>query len=334
MVALPNQMKAISITQPGGPEVLQLTDMPLPPLRPGEVMIRVEAAGVNRPDVLQRVGAYPAPPGASPIPGLEVSGEIVSLGEGVSGWAIGDQVCALTAGGGYAQYVAVCGTHCLRLPGGFDHLRAAALPETFFTVWHNVFQRGGLKADEVFLVHGGTSGIGTTAIQLARAFGARVFATAGSEEKCQACLSLGAEVAINYRQDDFVAVVKRETGKKGANLILDMVGGDYISRNFSAAAPDGRIVQIAFLQGAKAEVDFTRLMLKRLTFTGSTLRARDDVFKAALAKELEERVWPLLDSGEIHPVMHEIFPLERANEAHAMMEESKHVGKIVLSVAK
>lgn len=310
--------------------MLQVTDMTVPKPAADEVLIRVHAAGVNRPDILQRMGLYPAPPGASEIPGLEVAGEVVAAGENVESPSIGERVCALTAGGGYADYVAVTAGHCLRLPRDYSGIQAAALPETFFTVWHNVFQRGGLRAGESFLVHGGTSGIGTTAIQLAHAIGARVFATAGSDEKCAACVDLGAELAINYRTDDFVEAVKSNTDGRGVDLILDMVGGDYIMRNFEAASFDGRIVQIAFLQGSNPDVDFTKLMLKRLTMTGSTLRARDKSFKTELARELEQQVWPRLDAGELAPVIHATFPLSQASAAHAMMEESKHIGKIVL----
>lgn len=329
---IPDTMTAISITQPGGPEVLQPVSLPVPEAKPGEVLIAVKAAGVNRPDVLQRLGGYPPPPGAPETPGLEVSGIVVAIGEGADLWSLGDCVCALVTGGGYGEYVCAHESHCLPLPENYSFEQAAALPETFFTVWHNVFQRGGLRSGESILIHGGTSGIGTTAIQLAKAFGARVFATAGSDEKCQACLDLGADCAINYRTEDFVARVKDQTQKRGVNVILDMVGGSYISRNMDAAAADGRIVQIAFLGGSKAEVDFTRLMLKRLTLTGSTLRARDTQFKAALTNELKEHVWPLLAAGTVAPVMHAQFPLSKAAAAHAMMEESKHVGKIVLTV--
>ncbi|MEO0546115.1 MAG: NAD(P)H-quinone oxidoreductase [Pseudomonadota bacterium] len=329
---IPDTMAAISITQPGGPDVLQPVSLPVPDVKPGEVLIAIKAAGVNRPDVLQRLGGYPPPPGAPETPGLEVSGVVVATGEDTSIWSVGDSVCALVTGGGYAEYVCAQQSHCLPIPEGYSFEQAAALPETFFTVWHNVFQRGALKSGESILIHGGTSGIGTTAIQLAKAFGARVFTTAGSDEKCQACLDLGAHCAINYRTEDFVAGVKDETQKRGVDVILDMVGGSYISRNMDAAATDGRIVQIAFLGGSKAEVDFTRLMLKRLTLTGSTLRARDIKFKAALAAELKEHVWPLLAAGEVAPVMHAQFPLAQATAAHTMMEESKHVGKIVLTV--
>ncbi len=329
---LPAAMTAIAITEPGGPMVLKPERRPLPLPGPGEILIRVKAAGVNRPDVLQRQGAYPPPPGASDLPGLEVAGEVAALGEGVKRWRIGDAVTALTPGGGYAEFCLVDESNALPVPHGFTFTEAAAVPETFFTVWHNVFQRGGLKAGETFLVHGGTSGIGTAAIQLAKAFGARVIATAGSAEKCEACTKLGADRAVNYRSEDFVAAVKEATGGKGADVILDMVGGDYIGRNYDAAAVDGRIVQIAFLQGAKANADFTKLMIKRLTHTGSTLRPRSVEFKAGIAAELERQVWPLLAERRIAPVMDMIFPLREAWRAHERMQEGEHIGKIVLDV--
>jgi putative PIG3 family NAD(P)H quinone oxidoreductase len=283
--------------------------------------------------VLQRQGAYPPPAGASDLPGLEAAGEVAALGEGVSRWCVGDAVCALTPGGGYAEYVVVHESNALPVPAGFTFTEAAAIPETFFTVWHNVFKRGGLVAGETFLVHGGSSGIGTTAIQLATAFGARVFATAGTAAKCEACTRLGAARAINYREEDFVRVVRDETGGKGIDVILDMIGGDYVARNYVAAAEDGRIVQIATLGGAKAETDFARLMVKRLTHTGSTLRPRPVAFKARIAAELEQKVWPLLAQRKIAPVMDTIFPLAEAWRAHERMEEGEHVGKIVLDVS-
>lgn len=323
-------MRAIEITKPGGPEVLQVTDRPVPTPAHGQVVIKVAYAGVNRPDALQRAGMYAPPPTASDLPGLEASGEVVAIGEGVTSVAEGDQVCALLPGGGYAEYVATPAAHCLQIPDGMGLKEAACLPETFFTVWSNVFMRGGLKAGERMLVHGGSSGIGTTAIQLGRAFGARVFVTAGSDEKCKACLDLGAEVAINYRDDDFVGVLKAEGG---ADLILDMVGGDYIPRNFKALAEDGRLVQIAFLQGPKVEVNFAMLMTRRLTMTGSTLRPQSDLAKAKIAQELREAVWPMLSAGQIAPVMDSTFDLEAASEAHARMESSGHIGKIVLEVS-
>jgi len=323
-------MRAVEISRPGGPDVLQITERPMPEPGHGQVVIKVAYAGVNRPDALQRAGAYDPPPGASDLPGLEASGTISALGTGVTGLAIGDAVCALLPGGGYAEYVATPAAHCLPVPKGMTLKQAACLPETFFTVWSNVFTRGALKAGEKFLIHGGSSGIGTTAIQLANAFGARVFVTAGSDEKCQACRDLGAEVAINYRDADFVEVMKAEGG---ADLILDMVGGDYIPRNLSALAMDGRLVQIAFLQGPKVEVNFALLMVRRLTMTGSTLRPQSDLAKARIAQDLQETVWPLLDQGRIAPVMDSEFDFADATGAHARMESSGHIGKIVLKVA-
>jgi putative PIG3 family NAD(P)H quinone oxidoreductase len=330
--ALPETMTAIEIREPGGPEVLTPVTRPLPRPAAGEVLIAVAAAGVNRPDMLQRAGSYPPPPGASDIPGLEVAGTIVALGEGVSDWRSGDQVTALVAGGGYAQYCSAPAPQCLPPPKGLSLAEAAALPETFFTVWTNLFDRLDLKAGEAFLVHGGSSGIGTTAIQLAKAFGAEVYATAGSPEKCRACEDLGAKRAINYRAEDFVAVTKEETGGRGLDVVLDMVGGDYIQRNIKALAPDGRLGYIAFLGGSKAEVDFAPMMLKRITISGSTLRARSVDFKGAIARNLKEKVWPLIESGQVRPVMAESFALERAADAHALMETSRHIGKIVLTV--
>ena len=330
---LPSKMTAIAISESGGPLVLKPEQRDLPQPGQGEILIRVRAAGVNRPDVAQRKGHYPPPPGASDLPGLEAAGEVAALGENVHRWKVGDQVTALTPGGAYAEYCRVHETNALPVPHGFTMTEAAALPETFFTVWHNVFQRGGLKAGETLLVHGGTSGIGTTAIQLATAFGARVIATAGSAEKCQACLDLGAARAINYREEDFVAATLDATDGKGANVILDMVGGEYIGRNYRAAAEDGRIVQISFLGGSKAEADFSLLMVKRLTHTGSTLRPRPVSFKAQIAAELEDRVWPMLAERRIAPVMDTIFPLAEAWRAHERMEEGEHIGKIVLDVA-
>ncbi|MEQ8482514.1 MAG: NAD(P)H-quinone oxidoreductase [Hoeflea sp.] len=325
-------MRAIEISKPGGPEVLLSATRDKPVPSGGEILIRVAAAGVNRPDCLQRRGAYPPPQGASDIPGLEIAGEVVGAGETVSRFKTGDKVCALVPGGGYAEYCVVDETNALPAPKGLTLMEAAALPETYFTVWHNVFQRGELKAGESFLVHGGTSGIGTTAIQLAKAFGARVFATAGSDAKCAAMRGLGADLSINYKETDFVEAVKQETGGKGVDLILDMVGGDYIGRNYQAASVDGRIVQIAFLNGRKAEADFSLLMTKRLTHTGSTLRARDVAFKAQIADELRQQVWPLLNERKVLPVMDSIFPLEQASAAHQRMEDGEHIGKIVLDV--
>ena len=330
MTALPDTMTAIGFDAPGGPEVLHAIERPVPKPGNGEILLAVAVAGVNRPDVLQRLGDYAPPPGASDIPGLEIAGTVVALGEGVTRYAIGDRVCALVAGGGYAQYATVHESNALPIPAGLTLEEAGALPETYFTVWTNVFRRGGLKRGESFMVHGGTSGIGTTAIQLAKAFGAKVLATAGSDEKCAACRDLGADHAINYRTQDFVAAAREATAKRGVDLILDMVGGDYISRNYAAAADQGRIVQIAFLNGAKAEADFSRLMMKRLTHTGSTLRPRSVAEKAEIAAELEEKVWPLLTQGRCKPVIHARFPLAQAADAHRLMESSGHIGKIVL----
>jgi NADPH:quinone reductase len=325
-------MKTILIREPGGPDVLTLADAAMPVPRPGEVLIKAAAAGVNRPDILQRMGHYPVPPGASPVLGLEVAGEIVALGEGVTLRQKGELVCALTAGGGYAEYALAHEGSCMRVPKGMTMVQAACLPETFMTVWHNVFERGGLKAGESFLVHGGSSGIGSTAIQLAAHFGSRVFATAGSSEKCAYCESLGAERAINYREQPFTAAVKELTASRGADVILDMVGGDYTKENIACAAEDGRIVQIAFLRGPRVELDLAPLMVKRLTLTGSTLRPRKPEFKAHLARELENKVWPLLESGAVKVVIDKAFPLGEAAAAHRRMESSAHMGKIVLTV--
>jgi len=332
MQNLPDRMSAVAISEPGGPEVLRLEERPLPELGQGEILIRVAAAGVNRPDVLQRKGAYPPPPGASDLPGLEVAGEVVALGAGAARHAIGDRVTALAPGGGYAAYCKVPEGHALPVPRGLSMVEAAAVPETFFTVWTNVFDRCGLKSGERFLVHGGTSGIGTTAIQLAKAFGAEVFTTVGSAEKLEAVKKLGADHAINYRDQAFEKVILEVTGGEGVDVILDMVGGDYVERNWKAAAVEGRICQIATLNGIAENVNFSRLMVKRLTHTGSTLRPRSDAFKTAIAESLKERVWPLIESGKIAPVMDSIFPLASAAEAHRRMESSGHVGKIVLTV--
>ncbi len=323
-------MQAVEISEPGGPEVLKLCTRPVPEPAAGQVIIKVAYAGVNRPDALQRAGAYKAPADASDLPGLEAAGEVVALGAGVSGVAVGDQVCALLPGGGYAEYVATPAAHCLPVPKGLDLKQAACLPETFFTVWSNVFQRAGLKAGERFLVHGGSSGIGTTAIQLAHALGARVFTTAGSDEKCAACLALGAEQALNYREVDFVEVLRAEGG---ANVILDMVGGEYIPRNIKALADEGRLVQIAFLGGPKVALNFAQVMLRRLTITGSTLRPQSDLVKAEIAADLQRVVWPLIEAGKIAPVMDQCFDLSDAAAAHARMESSAHIGKIVLKVS-
>jgi NADPH2:quinone reductase len=323
-------MKAVEITTPGGPDVLQLCERPVPVAGPGQVVIRLAWAGVNRPDALQRAGNYAPPPTASDLPGLEGAGEIVAVGAGVDSWKAGDMVCALLPGGGYAEYVATPAAHCLPIPAGMGLREAACLPETYFTVWTNVFMRGGLSAGERFLVHGGSSGIGTTAIQLAHAFGARVFTTVGSPEKAAACAKLGAERTVIYTEEDFVDVLRDEGG---ADLILDMVGGLYLPRNLRALADDGRLVQIAFLQGPKIEVNFAQVMARRLTITGSTLRPQSDLAKARIAEGLRTHVWPLLESGRIGPVMDSEFPLAQASAAHARMESSGHIGKIVLKVA-
>ncbi len=329
---IPEKMTAVAISTPGGPLVLKPEKRDVPTPGAGEILIRVHAAGVNRPDVMQRKGAYPAPPGASDLPGLEVAGEVAALGEGATRWRIGDQVCALTPGGGYAEYVKVHASNALPLPAGFTYTEAAAVPETYFTVWHNVFERGALKAGETVLIHGGASGIGTTAVQLASALGSYVIATAGSAEKCEACLKLGADRAVNYREEDFVKAVKEATDGRGANVILDMVGGDYIGRNYDAAAVEGRIVQIATQTGAVASADFSKLMVKRLVHTGSTLRPRTVEFKGAVAAALETQVWPLLATRRVAPVMDMIFPLKEAWRAHERMEEGDNIGKIVLDV--
>ncbi len=323
-------MRAIEISRPGGPEVLTPAKRPIPEPGYGQVRIRVAYAGVNRPDALQRAGSYAPPPTASDLPGLEASGVIDAVGAGVSGLRAGDEVCALLPGGGYADYVVTPAAHCLPIPNGLSLKEAACLPETCFTVWSNVVMRGGLKAGERFLVHGGSSGIGTTAIQIAAALGARVFTTAGSKEKCAACGALGAERALNYHEEDFVLALRAEGG---ANLILDMVGGPYFERNLKALADEGRLVQIAFLKGAGIEANLSQIMMRRLTFTGSTLRPQSDLAKAAIAKELLENVWPMIEAGKFRPVMDREFDLENASEAHARMESSAHIGKIVLNVA-
>jgi putative PIG3 family NAD(P)H quinone oxidoreductase len=329
-MTLSHTMRAIEISEPGGPDVLQPVDLPVPVPGHGQIVIRVAYAGVNRPDVLQRMGSYAPPPSASPLPGLEASGHVVALGPGVERWAIGDAVCALLPGGGYAEYVATPAAHALPVPDGLSLREAACLPETCFTVWSNVVLRGRLRAGDRFLVHGGSSGIGTTAIQIANALGARVFATAGSDEKCASCVGLGAERAINYHSEDFVQVLRSEGG---ADLILDMVGGPYLSRNIRALADDGRLVQIAFLQGAKVELNFAEVMMRRLTITGSTLRPQSDLAKARYAAELEQHVWPLIAAGKLRPVMDSEYALADAAKAHWRMESSGHIGKIVLKVA-
>jgi putative PIG3 family NAD(P)H quinone oxidoreductase len=331
MTALPSTMTAIEIARFGGPEVLIPATRPVPQLQDGEILIKVAAAGVNRPDILQRTGGYAPPPGASDLPGLEIAGTVAALGSGVSGWTPGDAVCALVAGGGYAEYCAAPAPQCLPVPKGLDMIQAAGLPETFFTVWTNVFDRGRLKAGESFLVHGGSSGIGTTAIQLAHAFGARVFTTAGSAEKCAACRALGADVAVDYRTEDFVGAVGAATEGRGVDVILDMVGGDYIKRNLKILAVEGRLVQIAFLQGSTVELNLAPLMVKRQTLTGSTLRPRSVAEKGAIAAALKEKVWPLLEAGRIKPLIHATLPLADAAGAHRLMESSTHIGKIVLT---
>lgn len=332
MSTLPEEMTAIEIKEFGGPDNLVPTTRPVPTPDHDEVLIKVEAAGVNRPDVLQRMGGYAPPPGASDIPGLEIAGTIVAVGGGVTKYKIGDKACALVAGGGYAEYCVAPEAQCLDIPEGFSMVQAASVPETYFTVWTNVFDRGRLKGGETFLVHGGASGIGTTAIQLAKAVGARVFATASTDEKCREIEALGAERGINYKTEDFVEVVKELTGGEGVNLILDMVGGDYIQRNISALAVEGRLVYIAFLGGSKAEVNFAPVMLKRLTITGSTLRPQSIEAKAQIGKSLEEKVWPLLSSGAVAPVIDSTFALADAADAHKRIDDSSHIGKIVLTV--
>jgi putative PIG3 family NAD(P)H quinone oxidoreductase len=325
-------MTAIAISEYGGPDVLKPVSVKIPQPAPGEVLIKVAAAGVNRPDVAQRQGRYPAPPGASEIPGLEVAGVVVATGRDTKSITVGDRVCALVTGGGYGEYCVAPAPQCLPVPKGLNMIQAAALPETFFTVWSNIFDRANLKPHETLLVHGGTSGIGTTAIQLAKAKGARVFATAGSDNKCRACLELGADVAINYQTRDFVRVIAENTDGQGVDVILDMVGGDYVQKNIDSLSPDGRLVQIAFMKTPKVEVNLLQVMLKRLIITGSTLRARDVAFKGAIAARLHEEVWPLISSGVIRPVIDATFPLVRAAEAHHRLEASSHIGKIILTL--
>jgi NADPH2:quinone reductase len=332
MEKIPSQMTVIGISKPGGPEVLLPETRPVPAPGPNEILIKVMAAGVNRPDVAQRSGAYPPPPGASDLPGLEVAGEVVALGEEAHKHKLGDKIMSLVAGGGYAQYCIAQDAQAMAVPAALSMLEAGATPETLMTVWHNVFERGGLKAGETILIHGGSSGIGTMAIQLAKAFGSKVIVTVGSKEKADACLRLGADHAINYKTDDFVAAAKAMTEGKGPHVILDMVGGEYVERNFDAAATDGRIVQIALLGGPKATVNFARLMVKRLHHTGSTLRPRSNADKAAMVAAIEAKVMPLLREGRIKPLMDSTFPLEKAAEAHRRMETSEHIGKIVLAL--
>jgi putative PIG3 family NAD(P)H quinone oxidoreductase len=328
---LPKQMKAVEISRPGGPEVLKPVERPLPVLQPGEVLIKVAAAGVNGPDLMQRKGLYPAPAGAPDLPGLEVSGEIVSVSPPAARWSVGDPVTALTNGGGYAEYCAVDAQHCLPLPKGVGMIDAAGLPETFFTVWSNVFIVAGLAAGETFLVHGGAGGIGTTAIQLGKAFGAKVIATDSPAERCRICTELGADRVIDYRREDFVEVVR---GEGGANVILDIIGGPNVEKNFKAARHDARIIQLAFAMGSKIEINLMPVLLKRLTYTGSTLRTRPPAFKAKVAQELEEKVWPLIENGRIRVVTGRTFPLAEAAKAHALMESAGHTGKILLTVGE
>ena len=327
---LPQQMQVVEISAPGGPEVLRIATRPLPRPQAGEVLIKVVAAGVNGPDLMQRKGLYPPPAGAPDLPGLEVSGTIVAAGDQVRRWTIGDQLTALTNGGGYAEYCTVDARHCLPIPKGIELRDAASLPETFFTVWSNVFMGARLAAGETLLVHGGAGGIGTTAIQLGKAFGAKVVATDSPEARCRICRELGADRVIDYRQEDYVEILRQEGG---ANVILDIVGGPNIERNFKAATHDARIIQLAFALGSKVELNLMPVMLKRLTYTGSTLRTRSPAFKASIAQELEARVWPLIESGRIKPVVHAVFPLAEAAKAHALMESGAHIGKIVLTVA-
>lgn len=330
---LPQTMAFIQMDGAGGPEVMKLAQGPLPSPKPDEVLIRVEAAGVNRPDIAQRQGSYPPPPGASPILGLEVAGEVVMVGTDVTTWKLGDKVCALTNGGGYAEYCTAPAPQCLPWPRGYDGLRAAALPETSFTVWANLFQAGRLARGEKALIHGGTSGIGVTAIQFAHEFGATVYATAGSDDKCAACIRLGADAAINYRTQDFVEQVASLTGKRGVDVILDMVGAPYMARNIRSLGMDGRLVLIAFLEGSKVEnFDFVQIMVRRLTVTGSTMRPRTTAQKGLLADALRETVWPVLDAGRCAPVIHATFPLAQATQAHRLMESSQHIGKIMLTL--
>ena len=332
-MSLPTEMRYIA-HEAGGAELMHIATGPVPVAKPGEVLIRVEAAGVNRPDVAQRQGAYPPPPGASPNLGLEIAGEVAALGDGVQGWSIGDRVCALANGGGYAEYCTAPATQCLPWPTGYDAIRAAALPENYFTVWANLFGHGRLQPGERALVHGGTSGIGLTAIQLAHEFGSPVYATAGSKEKCDACVKFGADEAINYKEADFAAAIKELTGGKGVDVVLDMVGGSYAAKNLRCLAMDGRLVLIAFLGGSKADgLDLAPIMTRRLTVTGSTMRPRTAAQKAEIADALREKVWPVLDQGRCSPVIHTVFPLDKAGDAHRLMESSTHIGKIMLSVA-
>lgn len=330
--SLPATMNAVHIRENGGPEVLEKTTRNLPQLKEGEVLIKVAAAGLNRPDIMQRTGLYPPPPGVTDIPGLEVAGRIAALGTGVTNWSVGDKVCALVAGGGYADYCPAPAEQCLPLPASLTMAEGAGLAETFFTVWSNVFDRGRLVAGEIFLIHGGTSGIGTTAIQLAKAFGATVITTSGDDDKCAFCRDLGADLALNYKTEDFEAEIKKFTDGKGVNVILDMVGGDYVDKNLRMLAVEGRLVLIAVQKGPKATLNILPIMLKRLTFTGSTLRARETSFKADIAASLKEKVWPLLENGTVKPIISKTFPLEEAAAAHTYLESGKHKGKVILTL--
>ena len=329
--ALPEHMQVVEITAAGGPEVLVAATRPVPQARADQVLVQVTAAGVNGPDIMQRRGLYPPPAGASDLPGLEIAGTVVALGRDVTTWSLGDQVCALTDGGGYAEYCAVLASHCLPIPKGLTLIEAAGIPESFFAVWSNVFMGVGLKAGETFLVHGGAGGIGTSAIQLAKAFGACVYATDSPAERCAACTQLGADRVIDYNEEDFVEVLRSEA--KGADVILDIVGGDYIARNIRAAAPDARIIQLAFNKGSTIEINLMPIMLKRLVYTGSTLRSRPDSFKTEIARQMREQVWPLIEAGTIKPLLSKTFPLAQAADAHRLMESATHIGKIILETA-
>lgn len=328
--AMPEQMKVVEIKKPGGPEELSTGSRPVPQTNTGDVLIKVAAAGVNGPDIVQRKGGYPPPKGASDLLGLEIAGTIVAIGSGVLDWSVGDQVCALTNGGGYAQYCTVLASHCLPIPKGLSMVEAAGIPESFFTVWSNVFMGARLKEGETFLVHGGAGGIGTTAIQLAKAFGAVVYATDSPAERCAACKQLGADRVIDFNKEDFVEIIRNEVN--GADVILDIVGGDYIERNIKAAKPDARIIQLAFNKGSKVEINLMPIMLKRLIYTGSTLRSRPDSFKSEISKQLKEKVWPKIEAGKVKPSVYKTFPLEQAADAHRLMESAQHFGKIIIEI--
>ena len=330
MTTIPEQMRVVEINEPGGPEALIAGNRPVPQPQAGEVLVKVVAVGVNGPDIVQRKGFYPPPKGASDLLGLEIAGTVVAVGGDVKDWSVGDDVCALTNGGGYAEYCAVLSPHCLPMPKGLSMVEAAGIPETFFTVWSNVFMGAGLKEGQTFLVHGGAGGIGSTAIQLTKAFGATVFATDSPPERCEACKKMGADRVIDYKAEDFVEVIRDEA--KGANVILDIVGGDYIARNIKASAPDARIIQLAFNKGSKIEINLMPIMLKRLVYTGSTLRSRPDAFKTEIAGQLKEQVWPKIEAGEVKPCVYKTFPLEQAADAHRLMESATHVGKIILEI--